>query len=149
MKTEKPLEEPEEIDPVNIEKSKPICNFLKRKSQTYKPTKLEWKAKSRINCWGEANSIEPKKKIIKKQIINQISFNRVQELESINAYISKKHITVDEYFGDQSRTHTYSKISQFTPDSFFITHFNNDMYHEIFEIYQNHYLKLCNEDDIQ
>ena len=159
-------EDSEEIDDVQIEninkeQSKPIHNFLKRKSQSYKPTKLEWKAKTRVNCWGETITPEPKPKpkskkkakqvpkINKISQINQISFNRVQELENIFSQLSIKHIDVNEHFGEPSRTQIDSSIPQFLPDSFFITQFTDDMYQETFEALQAHYLILCNEEDMQ
>ena len=168
-------EESEENDEVLSELDikeppKQIHNFLKRKSQSYKPAKLEWKVKTRINCWGESLATEPKKKIGKKVLtsqtvqksqivqgnqihykeqIRQISFSRVKELENIFSQLIKKHESVNEHFGVATRTQIDSSIPQFVPYSCFITHFTDDIYQETFEALQTHYLYLCNEEDMQ
>ena len=172
---ERESEESEENDEVlsdleSKEPAKPIHNFLKRKSQTYKPAKLEWKAKPRINCWGESLAPEPKKKAVKKiqtsqvvqksqviqgnqihykEQIRHITFSRVKELEAIFSQLIKKHVTVNEHFAVATRTQIDSDIPQFLPHSCFITHFTDDMYQETFEALQTHYLYLCNEEDMQ
>lgn len=174
QKKTRPIEDFEELDevPLDLEnkEAKPIHNFLKRKSQTYKPTKLEWKAKTRINCWGETSAPEVKKKpektkktqnnqgiekrpqtnyINHMEQIRHISFSRVQELEAIFSQLSKRHSTVNDHFGVCERTEILSIVPQFVPDSLFISQFTDDMYQETFETLQSHYLYLCNEEDMQ
>jgi IQ calmodulin-binding motif len=141
-------EENDEIpsEPDSKDLSKPVHNFLKRKSQTYKPAKVEWKAKTRVNCWGESINPEPKKKAAKKPQTSQISFIRVQELENIFFQLSRKYVSVKAHFGVNARTNTDSQIPQFLPTSLFVTHFTDDMYQETFEALQARYLCLCNEE---
>lgn len=134
----------------DMDPSKPRHNFLKRKSQTYRPAKLEWKAKRRIDCWGETVASEPKaKKSPKKSsVMSSLSFTRVQELEFIFDNLFRTHVPLDMQFGVSTRTMTDSMIPQFVPDSLFITDFSDDMHQEMFEALQTHYLYLCNEDDM-
>ena len=138
------------------DQNKPTFNFLKRKSQTYKPTKLEWKAKTRINCWGETVTPEVKKKVIKKpkienfksNQISTISFTRILELEGIFSQLSNRFVSVSAHFGVPERMINKSKIPQFQPFSDFVTRFKHDMYQDTFEALQTHYLYLCNEEDM-
>ncbi|OMJ67643.1 hypothetical protein SteCoe_35133 [Stentor coeruleus] len=134
----------------DMDQSKPRHNFLKRKSQTYKPSKVEWKAKPRIDCWGENIVTEPKaKKSPKKSsVMSSLSFTRVQELEFIFDNLFRMHIPLEMHFGVSTRTMTDSMIPQFAPDSLFITDFSDEMHQEMFEALQTHYLYLCNEDDM-
>ncbi|OMJ68716.1 hypothetical protein SteCoe_33750 [Stentor coeruleus] len=134
----------------DMDPSKPCHNFLKRKSQTYKPTKVEWKAKPRIDCWGESVVLEPKarKSPKKTSVMGSLSFSRVQELEFIFDDLFRTHIPLEIHFGISTRTMTDSIIPQFVPDSLFIMEFSDEMHQEMFEALQTHYLYLCNEDDI-
>jgi hypothetical protein len=50
---DKSLEEQSEYEPKPERKS---FNFLKRKSQMIKPTKINWRSNSKIDCWGSPRS---------------------------------------------------------------------------------------------
>lgn len=134
------------------EKQKPTHNFLKRKSQTYQPTKLEWKAKTKINCWGESVNFEPKPKLQKKKkdsgLFQESVKSKVRELEMIFEGLSKNHSSVFQFFGVSGRIGGKSHVPQFNPNSAFITQFSEENYQEIFEELQTHYLHLCNEEEM-
>lgn len=134
---------------MQFEGRKPRHSFLKRKSQTYKPAKVEWKAKRRIDCWGETNAIEPKAKKSQKKsdLFSVISLTRVQELEFIFDGLRRSHSNISSHFGTANRIRTESMIPQIVPDSVFIVEFNDDALQEMFEALQSHYLYLCNEDE--
>ena len=38
--------------------------FLKRKTKTMQPAKINWKTKSRIDCWGDQSKSNNKKEVI-------------------------------------------------------------------------------------
>lgn len=141
----------EDLNEEDQEKPKPTHNFLKRRSKNYQPAKIEWKAKTKINCWGESVNFEPKAKTQKKKkegLVQDSVKSKVYELEMIFEGLCKGHLTVFQYFGTSGRVGGKSLIPQFNPNSGFITEFSEDSYQEIFEGLQTHYLHLCNEEEM-
>jgi hypothetical protein len=154
------IEADEEEDEVKIdekvedefeEKTKPKHSFLKRKSQTYQPKKIEWKVATRVNCWGEtiASEVKNKPSSGKRKIRKQSSFSsKVAELEEIFEALSKEHVSVLNHFGCYERLANYTVIPQITPYSSFVCTFDDESYQDAFELLQTHYLHLCNEEEV-
>jgi hypothetical protein len=136
-KTDKNHENPEK----NNENRPGSKNFLKRKSKTYEPKKIEWKKESRVKCWTAADD-EPKVKKISRS--GKKGFEKVNELEFVFQELCKKHVDAEEFF--RKRLWEKTKVPQVLPCSRFIEDFSDDGYEEYFELLQNHYLLLCNEE---
>ena len=139
-----------DFDDEDEKQDKPKHNFLKRKSQTYQPKKIEWKAKTRVNCWGESINSEPKPKHYKKKSpeTSNLLKSKVAELELVFEELRKQHVSVFSHFGVFERISGRTSIPQINPYSSFITDFDDESYQEAFESLQTHYLHLCNEEDM-
>ena len=106
----------------------PKFSYLKRNSKKYEPKQIKWNVTRRVDCWAtkkEAPKNEPKKKPL--------------DLEE-----EVTHVTSNEYF--DSRNSPFSCIPQFCSESFFITHYTNDIYSDMLEVLESHYTFLCDED---
>ena len=73
----------------------------------------------------------------------------VDQLEKVFAEIERKHVFVSAYF---ERSDLHTKIPHFRPDSYFVTHYTEDIYpvsarQETLETLETHYNYLCSEAD--
>lgn len=138
------------FDDEEEKQDQPRHNFLKRKSQTYQAKKIEWKAQTRVNCWGESINTETKPKQAKKgpSVSSNLFKSKVAELELVFEALYKQHVSVFSHFGVYERISGRSSIPQITPYSSFITEFQDESYQDAFESLQTHYLHLCNEEDM-
>lgn len=146
------FEESEESDEnPEFEEKKDKKTFLRRKSKKYQPQKVEWKCKSRIDCWGEGavSAKKVRKKIqnpkqTEKKAKSRDGFEIVEKLEKVFAELSKHHLTATQFFS--KRLNQKSSIPQFLAGSQFIKNFVDEGYQETFEHLQVCYLNLCNEE---
>ncbi|CAG9322867.1 unnamed protein product [Blepharisma stoltei] len=136
-------------DPEDTKRNTTPHSYLKRKSQTYKPaTKVEWKVQKRIDCWGSPNvneHIEKKKKPIVPSIQLEKQGIPIEDLESIFSGIARNHINPNYFFKNREVKDTI--IPQFNENSYFITHYSDDIYQDTLKVLDDHYQYLCNEDE--
>lgn len=77
--------------------------------------------------------------------LEQKPFIPIQDLEDIFNEILMGHISPNHYFLNRNEKNT--SIPQFNEDSYFITHYSDDIYQDTLKVLDDHYQYLCNEED--
>lgn len=71
---------------------------------------------------------------------------RVLALEKTFNELEEAHISIDVHLLTREKD---SVIPQFTTNSYFITHYTEDIYYETIDALENHYTFLCSEENVE
>ena len=117
--------------------------FLKRKSRTIKPKKIQWKVERKIDCWVS-------KDIYVKKTAQQINEKEkesltIEELEEIFENVLNEYVDTATYLKKFERIAGKPKIPHFKNFSDFLYVHNEEGYYETLEQLESHYLQLCNQ----
>lgn len=117
--------------------------FLKRKSQSIKPKKLQWNVKRKIDCWVSKDVyIKKPQKIVN---VAQKEFFNIEELETIFEESLRNFVDTSVYLKKFERIAAKTKIPQFRNCSDFLFGVKEENYYEILEELESHYLHLCTQ----
>ena len=117
--------------------------FLKRKSQSIKPKKLQWNVKRKIDCWVSKDIYN--KKNLKAPPTTQKDFFCIEELENIFEQSLRNFVDTSTYLKKFDRISAKTKIPQFKHCSEFLFGVKEENYYEILEDLESHYLRLCTQ----
>jgi hypothetical protein len=152
-------DEPEVKERPKVDEDKSPKPFLKRRSQAIKPQKVNWKRAPKIDCWVSESAPKPKprprfsqlpssrpaKQVPKLKEFGELRIMHVDELEAhFNEFLAN-HESVNAFFSRPGRQET-TRVPQFKPPSYFITHFTEDIYQETLDALEQHFDFLCNEE---
>lgn len=117
--------------------------FLKRKSQSIKPKKLQWNVKKKIDCWvsKEVYLKKPQKTV---NTVQRDYFS-IEELESIFEESLRNFVDTSSYLKKFERIAAKTRIPQFRNCSDFLFGVKEENYYEILEELESHYLHLCTQ----
>ena len=119
--------------------------FLKRKSQTIKPKKVQWKVEKKIDCWVSKDIYLKKNQKLVTDIEKDKEALDIEELENIFQEVLSKYIDTSAYLKKFERVTLKTKIPQFKSCSDILLMHNEETYYEMLEKLEEHYLQLCSE----
>jgi hypothetical protein len=147
LKTKEKYDKLEDIDEEAMQEEKKIegkpKEFLKRKSQSIKPKKLQWNVKKKIDCWVSKEVYM--KKPVKLQPAVQKDFFSIEELETIFEESLRNFVDTSSYLKKFERVAAKTRIPQFRNCSDFLFGVKEENYYEILEELESHYLRLCTQ----
>jgi hypothetical protein len=117
--------------------------FLKRKSQSIKPKKVQWKVEKKIDCWVSKDIYmkKPPKRISEKEK-NYLS---IEELEEIFDNVIQNYTDTSTYLKKFERIACKTKIPQFKTCCEFLLVYREDTYYQMLEKMESRYLQLCSQ----
>lgn len=119
--------------------------FLKRKSKSVKPQKVDWKVQRRIDCWLPKEKMKKKEPSFEIQnIIPKGDYMSLEEIEKEYQNDLSNWISLDLFFERTSRE--VSKIPQIEIESSCLKFYIEDNHTMHIEELESHYAYLCSED---
>lgn len=122
--------------------------FLKRKSRSIKPKKIQWKVQKKIDCWV-SKDVYLKKNLKNKEIVEEKYEEKegmdIEELERIFEEVLGTYVDTAMYLKRFERVNCRTKIPQFKSCSDFLLMHNEENYYDVLEALEGHYLQLCSE----
>jgi hypothetical protein len=120
-------------------------NFLKRKSKSVKPQKVDWKVKKRIDCWLPKEKMKKKEPSFEIQnIIPRGDFLSLEEIEKEYRNDLSAWISLELFFDRAERDE--SKVPQIGVESICLKRYAESNHTGHIEDMESHYAYLCSED---
>ncbi|CAG9332612.1 unnamed protein product [Blepharisma stoltei] len=143
-----PLNEPSQQEEKRQEEAR-AKTFLKRKSQSIKPQKLEWKVERKIDCWVSKDVLikkkTPQSRNLGRKSIEDRRLLTLEELEDIFNDMIQTSTDTLAFLKKPERCLVKTRIPQIRYYSMFVTHYKEDNYQELLDALQQHYSYLCND----
>jgi hypothetical protein len=143
---EYPLENIEESRQDDLKSNAKPKEFLKRKSRSVRPQKLEWKVKKRIDCWLPREKYpKPKDPIFEiRQLIPRGNYLTLKDIENEFQRDLNNCQELGEFFIRSESNE--SKIPQLNNQSLCVMEYSEEKYQKMIEELEKHYNYLCSEE---